>query len=123
METSALMAADTTLADLDEIHLFLRDLLHRIDAFELTPDVAAHELFTPQFMHDSSSFDSFDQMVTAAGVVIVQWIDELDTNDQWKRFIVDRTRFESWDDMREEAVRAWIAKELGLTHSDPGMHD
>jgi hypothetical protein len=118
---SALMGAKTALTDLDDVHLFLRDLLRRVEQFELTQDVAVEDLFTPRFVHAYSAFDSFDQMVRAAGVAIVHSINELDTNDRWKRFIVDRTRFESWDEMRDEAAREWIANELGLTYSDRGI--
>jgi hypothetical protein len=109
-----------TLTDLDDVRLFLRDILHRIERFELTHALAVEDLFTTRFMHEHSAFDSIDQMVTAADVVIVHSIDELETSDEWQRFIIARTRFESWDEMREEAAREWIANELGLTQSEPG---
>ena len=109
-----------TVTDRDDVRLFLQDILHRIERFELTQELAVEDLFTTRFMHEHSAFDSFDEMVTAAGVVIVHSIAELETNDQWQRFISGRTTFETWDQMREEAAREWIANELGLTQSEPG---
>jgi hypothetical protein len=117
---SASIGAQMTFADLDDVYVFLHDLLRRAEQFELTHELAIEDLFTPRFMHTHSAFDSFDQMITAAGTVIVHSIDELETNDHWNRFVIARTRFESWEEMRDEAARGWIANELGLTPSVPG---
>jgi hypothetical protein len=117
---SASIGAQMTFADLDDVYVFLQDLLRRAEQFELTHELAIEDLFTPRFMHAHSAFDSFDQMVTAAGTVVVHSIDELEANDHWKWFVIARTRFESWEEMREEAAREWIANELGLTQSVPG---
>jgi hypothetical protein len=117
---SAVTDLTSALTGLDDIRPFLQDLRHRVEQFELTQDISVEHLFTPGFMQECSAFDSLDHMVTAAAVAVGDSIDELDTNEQWKQFVVDRTRFESWDDMRDEAVRGWIADELGLTHSDRG---
>ncbi|PYR22595.1 MAG: hypothetical protein DMF98_19995, partial [Acidobacteria bacterium] len=76
-----------TVTDRDDVRRFLLDILHRIERFELTQELAVEDLFTTRFMHEHSAFDSFDEMVTAAGVVIVHSIAELETNDQWQRFI------------------------------------
>jgi hypothetical protein len=107
-------------ADRDDVYLFLQDLLRRVELFELTHELAAEDLFTPRFMHAHTAFDSFDQMLTAAGTVIVHSINELETNEHWQRFVISQTRFESWEEMREEAACEWTANELGLTPSEPG---
>jgi hypothetical protein len=104
-----------------DMNLFVRDLMRRADQFELTSDIAVDDLFTPRFMHEYSAFESFDQMLAAAGADIVQSIDGLDTNDRWNRFIIEWTRFEGWEEMRDEAARTWIAGELGLTSCDSGI--
>ena len=57
-----------TFTDLDNVRLFLRDILHRIERFELTHELAVEDLFTTRFMHEHSAFDSIDQMVTEAGM-------------------------------------------------------
>jgi hypothetical protein len=117
---SACIGAKITITDLDDVYMLLQDLLRRVEQFELTHEPAAEDLFTPRFMLAHTAFDSFDQMVTAAGTVIVHSINELETNEHWQRFVTGQTRFESWEEMREEAACEWTANELGLTQSEPG---
>jgi hypothetical protein len=114
--------AKITFTDRDDVSLFLQDLLRRVELFELTHELAAEDLFTPRFMQAHTAFDSFNQMVTAAGTVIVHSINELETNEHWQRFVIGQTRFESWEEMREEAACEWTANELGLTQSEPGAN-
>jgi predicted transcriptional regulator len=114
METNALMDALTGRTELDDIHLFVQDLLHRLDRFELAAEISVDDLFNLRFMHEHTAFESFDEMMTAAGVVVVRSLNELDTDDRWKQFVIDRTSFESWAEMLDEATREWMASELDL---------
>lgn len=77
--------------------------------------VPLKEIFTPKFLKDCSSFESFEDLVKASGFS-AESQDEFDAipEDKWNEFIVKNTTYASWQEMINEAAAQYGRKSLGL---------
>lgn len=78
--------------------------------------VSVHEVFPPSFMRRNTAFATIDLMLAASPVPMTgkHEVSDLDRNDRavWESFIRFRTRFRSWEAMRNAACAEWLATEL-----------
>jgi len=99
----------------DKVAKGLQDLRRKAEALGGENSVSLAELFPPSFMRSRTDFQTIDEMVDASDFQ-VESAEDLDSipEDEWDRFVADRTEFESWKDMQGAAVEEWVASKLGF---------
>jgi hypothetical protein len=93
----------------------LNDLQRRAEDLHGTHSVAFTELFPDEFMLRYTEFPSINAMIEASGFKVESKDDFAAIPDeQWDDFIRKRTRFTSWEEMRNSAAREWAIRRLEL---------
>lgn len=93
----------------------LRDLQRSAEQLDGEHSVPFTELFYDEFMLRNTDFPSIDAMFEASGF-------KLDSSEEfaaipaeaWDAFVRNRTRFSSWDEMKNSAAREWAIRQMGL---------
>lgn len=91
----------------------VRDTLKKLDqrAEELKGkrSIPATELFSPSFMNENTSFESFDAFLDAGGFEVGEEenVEAVVSEDALDRLVQDETPYDSWEAMKEDAVTAW----------------
>jgi hypothetical protein len=63
----------------------------------------------------NTDFDSVEAMFEASGYKVESTEDfQAIPDEPWDAFIKERTRFDSWEDMKSSAVQAWATRKLGF---------
>jgi len=73
------------------------------------------QLFNEKFMRKYTSFNDFDSFLSAG-------FDNIETEEDFEKIPDEKmdahvkatTRFDTWEEMLEEATREWIANQLGF---------
>lgn len=98
----------------DALHK-LRDLQRKAEQLDGKHSVSFTELFTDEFMLRNTDFPSVDSMFEASGFKVESSEDFAAIPDEeWDRFVQERTRFASWDEMKNSAAKEWAARRMGL---------
>jgi hypothetical protein len=93
----------------------LTDLQRRMAALDGEHAVRFDELFNDEFMLRNTDFDSVAAMFAASGYKIESADDFKAIPDEpWDDFIRNRTRFASWQEMKEAAAKAWASRQMGF---------
>lgn len=73
------------------------------------------ELFTDSFMREFTEFDTYramlEQIHESGGLESEQ---EIINSEHWPAFVVEHTRFASWQEMKDAAGAAYFARKHGL---------
>lgn len=71
------------------------------------------DLFSPEFMRENSSVQSFEELIQVGGFKCETAEDfNKIPDDAWEKAVKAHTRFENWEDMQKEAGADWIKKQL-----------
>ncbi len=93
----------------------LRELQRRAGQLDGEHSVSFAELFDDEFMLRHTDFPSIDAMLKASGFKVDTAEDfEAIPDDPWDAFIRERTRFTSWDEMKNAAGQEWATRQMGL---------
>jgi hypothetical protein len=99
----------------DELVKELDRIAKATKKLEGTHNVDYNILFTKKFLNRYSDFNSVSEMFSASGYSVK---DKADFNsipkEYWNQFIIDNTRFSSWQKMLDKAVFEHTKKKLGL---------
>lgn len=78
-----------------------------------TTQIRFDELFTPEFLTEYTSFVSIGDMFDKSGFKVKTPEDfKAIPDDEWERFIIENTSFESWSDMQKKALQVVMSKRL-----------
>jgi hypothetical protein len=100
---------------LDALQRKLTDLQHRADAMSGSHEVPLADLFTSEFMLLHTDFDSLESMFTAGGMSIRSQADfEAIPLDTWDVIVRGRTRFQTWEEMKQAAATEYLRRQLDL---------
>jgi hypothetical protein len=92
----------------------LRDLQRRAERLD-GQQVPLAELFSDEFMLRNTEFSSIDELFEASGYKVETEEDfACIPDDEWDVFISERTRFVSWDEMKDAAALEWAKRRLEL---------
>lgn len=93
----------------------LRDLQRKAEQLDGQHSVPFVELFPDEFMLRNTEFASIDSMFQLSGFTVKSSEDFAAIPDEaWDRFVQERTRFASWDEMKSAAVQEWATRRLAL---------
>lgn len=93
----------------------LRDLQQKAEQLDGHHSVPLHELFPDEFMLHNTEFASIDELFEASGFKVETEEDfAYIQDDEWNVFISERTRFASWDEMKDAAALEWAKQRLEL---------
>ncbi len=98
---------------LKEMERRFDELADRARALDGEQSIPLQELFPPAFMRANSRFGTIGAMLEAKGIADAAAFEQL-PEDEWERFVVETTRFASWEDMKGEGAKVWIASRLAL---------
>ncbi|MNW61637.1 hypothetical protein D3C74_397090 [compost metagenome] len=99
----------------DKIQKDLKDLSKKANDLQGQRDISFEELFNESFMEKYTSFTNFNDFLVAGNFVVNSKEDfEAIPDDVFDTYIRDSTQFESWNEMQEEAVGDYVARQLGL---------
>lgn len=80
-------------------------LIKNLEEVESTKQLSFTELFTPTFLSECSSFTSLEDLFEKSGFKVESPEDfKKIPNEEWERFIVENTSYESWLDMQKDAA-------------------
>lgn len=100
---------------LDELINHLNDLQENLTELENTTSVSFGELFIPEFMQKYTSFNSFDDLLTAGGFEVNSQEDfKAIPDDVFDEHIAKHTNFSSWDEMLGTAGTEYASRKLGF---------
>ncbi len=93
----------------------LRDLQRKAEQLDGEHSVAFSELFSDEFMLRNTEFSSVDSMFEESGFRVESSEDfAAIPEEEWAVFIRERTRFASWDEMKNAAAQEWAMRRLEL---------
>jgi hypothetical protein len=93
----------------------LHDLQRKVEQLDGEHSVPLTELFHDEFMLRNTEFPSVETMLEASGYKIESNEDfAVIPDEEWDAFIRERTRFASWDEMKNAASQEWVARTLEL---------
>ncbi|MNK43719.1 hypothetical protein D3C87_624340 [compost metagenome] len=99
----------------NEFQKDLKDLSKKAKDLEGQKNVSFEELFDKSFMEKYTTFTNFTDFLVDGGFVVNSKEDlEAIPDDEFDDYIRKSTKFESWSDMQEEAVGAYVARQLGF---------
>lgn len=83
----------------------LEKLKNNLKKLDGERQVGLDEIMTPEFLSSCSNFSSLEQLFSASGFVIKNREDfKAIPDDDWEKFIVSHTTFESWKSMQKAAL-------------------
>lgn len=89
----------------DEFSRKLEDLARRAEDLEGEREVPLSELFPPSFVSVHTDFPDMETMLAKSPWDVETVADfERIPGDEWERYITERTRFASWEEMQERAL-------------------
>ncbi len=98
---------------MDKLERDLTRLAQNLDELDGEHCVPFPELFPPKFMAVNTSFATIEEMLGAKGLPGEAELEQL-ADDEWNRFVVETTRFDSWEEMRDQGVEQWVSGKLDL---------
>jgi hypothetical protein len=99
----------------DDVIKVLGDLQQRATMLDGEHSITFDELFDDEFMLKNTDFETIARMITASGFKIDADADfAAIPKEQWDAFVMERTRFQSWEEMKSAAAQRWAARRLGF---------
>lgn len=90
-----------------------KKLAKNIKDVDGTSQVQLTDLMTSEFISGCSSYENLDSLFSQSGFKIESKEDfEAIPDNEWEEFIVNNTSFDSWEEMQENAMRAYVKKQL-----------
>jgi len=91
----------------------LKELRGKLEDLQGKKKVTFAELFTSDFMHRYTQFQSLDEMFEKSGFSITSEEDFKKIPDaEWDVFISSHTNFKNWQEMQQKAGAEWISRQL-----------
>ncbi|MGD2115199.1 MAG: hypothetical protein PVG07_09105, partial [Acidobacteriota bacterium] len=98
---------------LEEFEKNLDSLSRSLTAVAGEHSIPFNEMFHPRFMARYTSFRSIEEMFSASGYKVESSKDfEAIPDAEWNRFVAEKTRFSTWDDMLGAAAKEWMASKI-----------
>lgn len=90
----------------------MQDGARRIDGEN---NVSFNELFNTTFMRKYTKFSSIDEMLDKSEFKIEtnKDFESIDDN-KWDEYVREVTTFQSWEEMKSEAGKLWVLKQMGF---------
>jgi len=99
----------------DKLQRRLEELRRNAQALDGTHQIPLSELLPPSFIKRNTKFEDLEAVFQASGFAIESQEDfEKTPDDEWDKFIREQTRFSSWEEMLNGAVKEWATRKLGL---------
>ena len=99
----------------DELQKKLKQLRKNAEGIDGENEVRVDELFDVAFMNKYTQCASFDELVTSGGYNVTTPEEfQAIPDDEWDKHIRAKTRFNSWQEMLNQAGADWTLKQLGL---------
>jgi len=93
----------------------LRDLQRKVEQLDGKHSIAFAELFSDEFMLRNTEFATIDSLFKESGFRVESNEDfAAIPAEEWEVFIRERTRFASWEEMKNAAAREWAMRRLEL---------
>ena len=93
----------------------IESIRRNLEQLEGEHSIPLNELFNDEFMLRNTDFDSIDALFKSSGFKVESQDDfEAIPDEPWNVFILEHTRFSSWEEMRNAAVTAWAHRQLEL---------
>lgn len=106
------MMGSFEISGLDELEKKLKKMEKATKDLSGTHEVPLSELLTTSFMEENSSFSSIDQLLSNGGFGQEEF-DKI-PKDQLDKHISVTTKFNSWEEMLNEATSQYVSKKLGF---------
>lgn len=104
-----------TISGLKELERNLKNMEQKAKELEGENSVPFNELFNMEFMTDFTSFKTINQLFSESPFSIQTEEDFAAVdNTEWDEYIQKVTRFDTWEEMQQEAFGIWAAKQLGF---------
>lgn len=75
-------------------------------------DIPLKEIFTNKFMEKHTKFKTFNDILSNSNIDIDEDFYKSSESMEWEEFIKENTAFNSWDEMKKEAIGLWIKDKL-----------
>lgn len=93
----------------------LADLSRRASELHGQQNIPLSELMPPEFVSAHSELSSLQELFDASPFTICSVEDfKAIPDDAWDSFIGEKTSFNTWRAMHEDAVKEWTRKKLGF---------
>ncbi len=89
----------------------LEELERKLKELDGTHNVPLTELMPDDFIRRHTDFATLDEMLESSGLTLESQEDF--DGDEWNAFVAERTRFENWEEMQQEAAGEWVRRKLG----------
>ena len=100
---------------LDKLQKRLEEIKENAERLEGTNTVSFDDLFDQEFMNIHTEVSSFDEFLDLGNFNVHSPADfEAIPDDTFDEHVQKHSDFDSWDDMRGEATKRYIAKQLGF---------
>lgn len=98
---------------LDKLIKHFEKLQKSIKRIEGEYGLTFDELFPPEFLQRNTRFSSLDEMFEKSGFIVNSRENfKKIPHDVWNKFISDNSKFDSWQDMLNAAVKEWVERQL-----------
>ncbi|MCW2482261.1 hypothetical protein, partial [Candidatus Symbiopectobacterium sp. NZEC135] len=88
-------------------------LTRNLEGIGSTTQLTFPELFNPTFLKECSSFTSIEDLFEKSGFKVESMEDfKAIPDEEWERFIVKNTKYESWLDMQKDATTKLLSQRL-----------
>lgn len=99
----------------DELTKNLEDIRSRAEDIDGENNIPLGELFNSKFMSKYTEFNTIDEMVEKSDFEVETEEDFKNIpDDEWDEYVNEKTRFNNWQEMINEAVKIWTVKRLRL---------
>lgn len=92
----------------------LEDMQKKIKNVEGKQTVHFSEIFNPSFMFKYTRYPSFDDMLDKSQLLEKYGDFESIDDNEWDIFVQKNTNFSNWEEMKSEAGKIWMLKQIGL---------
>jgi hypothetical protein len=95
----------------DELRRKLKKLARAAEKLDGEHQVSLDQMFHPLFMLENTSFGSIEEFLEASPFTIKSQ-EDFDSLDEsiLDGYVRDKTRFQSWEEMKQAAVHKWMTK-------------
>lgn len=92
----------------------LEEMLQRVEDLKGQHRIPANEVFTPDFMQQNTSSEDLAEFLNTGGFEVgeEEGLEAAVSEDALDRHVRETTSFDSWEDMKEDAEKAWILGKL-----------
>jgi hypothetical protein len=92
----------------------LEDVERNLKKVKGKQTVPFSEIFNPAFMYEYTEYSSFYEMLDKSELLEKYGDFESIDDEEWDMFIQKNTNFSNWEEMKSEAGKIWMIKQIGL---------